>query len=170
MKTVKVVATPLVAPAVPTPVKATASQAATKPVAAKKPVIVVAAVKPAAPRAAKAAAKVTPKIAAKAAPKIAGKSPAKPAVKTALSKRRVAPKVEVKAVSPIVRDSFTMTAADQELLKKCKRDAVTSGRDSTKKSEIVRAALRHFASLAASTQLMELNGLDPVKTGRPKKK
>ena len=87
-----------------------------------------------------------------------------------LSQKRVAPKVEVKAVSPIVRDSFTMTAADQELLKKCKRDAVTSGRDSTKKSEIVRAALRHFASLAASTQLMELNGLDPVKTGRPKKK
>ena len=75
-----------------------------------------------------------------------------------------------KAVSPIVRDSFTMTTADQELLKKCKRDAVISGRDSTKKSEIVRAALRHFASLSAATQLMELNGLDPVKTGRPNKK
>ena len=87
---------------------------------------------------------------------------------------RIAPKdaarITAKAVSPIVRDSFTMTTADQELLKQCKRDAVTSGRDSTKKSEIVRAALRHFASLAASTQLMELNGLDPVKTGRPKKK
>jgi hypothetical protein len=63
-----------------------------------------------------------------------------------------------------------MTTADQELLKKCKRDAVISGRDSTKKSEIVRAALRHFASLSAATQLMELNGLDPVKTGRPHKK
>jgi hypothetical protein len=63
-----------------------------------------------------------------------------------------------------------MTTADQELLKKCKRDAIASGRNSTKKSEVVRAALRHFASLAETTQLMELNGLDPVKTGRPKKK
>ena len=158
MKTEKAVATPLVAPAVLAPVKAVASKPAIKPAAAKKPTIIVAAAKPTAPRV------------AKAVPKAATKSPAKPAVKPALSQKRVAPKVEVKAVSPIVRDSFTMTAADQELLKKCKRDAVTSGRDSTKKSEIIRAALRHFASLAASTQLMELNGLDPVKTGRPKKK
>ena len=174
MKTEKAVAAPLVTPVVQTPVKAIASKLATKPVAAKKPVVVVTAVKPAAPRAAKAAPNVAPKAASKAAPKAApkaaSKSPAKPAVKPALSQKRVATKVEVKAISPIVRDSFTMTAADQELLKKCKRDAVTSGRDSTKKSEIVRAALRHFASLAASTQLMELNGLDPVKTGRPKKK
>ncbi len=89
---------------------------------------------------------------------------AKLAPKTA---QKSAPKV---VVGPIMRESFTMTTADQELLKKCKRDAITSGRDSTKKSEIVRAALRHFASLSASTQLMELNGLDPIKTGRPKKK
>ncbi len=75
-----------------------------------------------------------------------------------------------KAVSPIIRDSFTMTTADQELLKKCKRDAIAAGRDDTRKSEIVRAALRHFASLSAATQLMEINGLDAVKTGRPKKK
>ena len=176
MKTEKAVATPLVAPAapIPTPVKAIASKPAAKSAAVKKPVITVAAVKPAAPRPAKVAPKVAPKaalkVAAKTTPKAASKSPAKPAVKPALSQKRVAAKVEVKAISPIVRDSFTMTAADQELLKKCKRDAVTSGRDSTKKSEIVRAALRHFASLAASTQLMELNGLDPVKTGRPKKK
>ncbi len=123
---------------------------------------VVAAVKPEAP------------LAANTAPKVVAKVTSKPAVKSAPSQKRTAPKSApksaAKAVSPIVRDSFTMTTADQELLKKCKRDAVTSGRDSTKKSEIVRAALRHFASLAASTQLMELNGLDPVKTGRPKKK
>ena len=89
---------------------------------------------------------------------------------TAIIPPRVVTKTAPKAVSPIVRDSFTMTAADQELLKKCKRDALTAGRDSTKKSEIVRAALRHFAALSPSTQLMEINGLDPVKTGRPKKK
>ena len=170
MKPEKAVVTTLITPPVPTPVKAVASKPAIKPVAAKKPVIIVAAVKPAAPPAVKAAPKAVSNTATKAAPKAATKSPAKPIVKPVLNQKRVAAKVAVKAVSSIVRDSFTMTAADQELLKNCKRDAVTSGRDNTKKSEIVRAALRHFASLAASTQLMELNGLDPVKTGRPKKK
>ena len=96
---------------------------------------------------------------------VAKKVPAKPAAKAVTTKPVIAPK----AVSPIMRDSFTMTTADQELLKKCKLDAIRSGRDSTKKSEVVRAALRHFASLAPATQLMELNQLDPVKTGRPKK-
>jgi hypothetical protein len=101
-------------------------------------------------------------------PKIADVASAAPtpAAKPAPSRKRST----AKAVSPIVRDSFTMTTADQELLKKCKREAIMAGRDSTKKSEIVRAALRHFASLSPSTQLMEINGLDPVKTGRPKKK
>lgn len=158
MNTEKAAAQPAAKPATKPLVKAIASKPVAKKVAAKKPVRIVAAVKPAA------------SVATNAAPKAAAKSPAKPAVKSAPTQKRTAPKSVVKAVSPIVRDSFTMTTADQELLKKCKRDAVTSGRDSTKKSEIVRAALRHFASLAASTQLMELNGLDPVKTGRPKKK
>ncbi len=116
----------------------------------------------------KPVAKVTsPKPVAKPAVKaaIASKVVAKPAAKAVTTKPVSAPK----AVSPIMRDSFTMTTADQELLKKCKLDAIKSGRDSTKKSEVVRAALRHFASLAPATQLMELNQLDPVKTGRPKK-
>jgi outer membrane biosynthesis protein TonB len=106
------------------------------------------------------------KVAAKPAPQPTAAATIKAPEKKTPARKPSAPK----AVSPIVRDSFTMTAADQELLKKCKRDAVISGRDSTKKSEIVRAALRHFASLSAATQLMELNGLDPVKTGRPNKK
>ncbi len=155
MKSAKVaaksVAKPTAAPAAKTVAKAVASTAgATKP-AAEAPTKVVAPVRVA------ASAKPTPSgkppvpIKAKAIPRVAAKTTAKP-------------------VSPIVRDSFTMTTADQELLKKCKRDAITAGRDSTKKSEIVRAALRHFASLSPSTQLMEINGLDPVKTGRPKKK
>ena len=158
MKTERATIRPVAKPVVKPVIKATASKPATKTVAAKKPVNVAAVAKPAAP----AAARGTPKVASKVA--------AKPAVNSAPSLKRNATKSAAKAVSPIVRDSFTMTTADQELLRKCKRDAVTSGRDTTKKSEIVRAALRHFASLAASTQLMELNGLDPVKTGRPKKK
>ncbi len=129
-------------------------------------------------------AKPLTKVAAKASAKPAAKATArkpvtKPAIKTAVASTVVAkpggravttkPVSTPKAVSPIMRDSFTMTTADQELLKKCKLDAIKAGRDSTKKSEIVRAALRHFAALAAATQLMELNLLDPVKTGRPKK-
>ena len=120
------------------------------------------------------------RVAAKPITKPAAKVPARKPVVKAVVANKVAARTAVKAittkpvsapkaVSPIVRDSFTMTTADQELLKKCKLDAINSGRDSTKKSEVVRAALRHFASLAPTTQLMELNGLDPVKTGRPKK-
>ena len=101
-----------------------------------------------------------------AGPKTAVIAPQKkPLPKNATSTTVTAPR----AVSQIVRDSFTMTAADQELLKNCKRDAIITGRDSTKKSEVVRAALRHFATLAAATRLMEINGLDAIKTGRPKK-
>ncbi len=147
MKSAKVAVKPVTNPVVKVVARKTA---ATKPAAAKPanivaPAEIVTSVKPAPSR--KSSAPVTAKIAPK-----------------------VATKTTVKAVSPIVRDSFTMTTADQELLKKCKRDAIASGRDSTKKSEVVRAALRHFASLSPSTQLMEINGLDPVKTGRPKKK
>ena len=126
------------------------------------------------------ATKVTAKRAIKPAAKVTAAKPvSKPAVKALIASKVVAkpaakavttkPVSTPKAVSPIMRDSFTMTTADQELLKKCKLDAINSGRDSTKKSEVVRAALRHFASLAPATQLMELNQLDPVKTGRPKK-
>jgi predicted ThiF/HesA family dinucleotide-utilizing enzyme len=131
--------------------------------ATTKAVVKIVAVKPRATPSTREIAKTVAKKSAKAV-----------ATQSAAAQKISAPKVAVKSVakaaSPIVRESFTMTAADQELLKKCKRDAIAVGRDNTKKSEIVRAALRHFASLAASTQLMELNGLDPVKTGRPKKK
>ena len=120
-------------------------------------------------------AKVTAKAAAKPAATVTTRKPvAKPTVNTVVGKPAVKavttkPVSAPKAVSPIMRDSFTMTTADQELLKKCKLDAIKAGRDSTKKSEVVRAALRHFASLAPATRLIELNQLDQVKTGRPKK-
>ena len=141
-----------------------AARPAAKPVAkiaARKAVFT----KPAIVTPAKALASVEAVVAAKQAPSRKTGAPV-----TAKIAPKVAPKSAAKTVSPIVRDSFTMTTADQELLKKCKRDAIATGRDNTRKSEIVRAALRHFASLSPATQLMELNGLDPVKTGRPKKK
>jgi hypothetical protein len=148
--------------AVPTKKPIARSRALVKK-ATTKAVVKIVAVKPRATPSTREIAKTVAKKSAKAV-----------ATQSAAAQKISAPKVAVKSVakatSPIVRESFTMTAADQELLKRCKRDAITVGRDNTKKSEIVRAALRHFASLAASTQLMELNGLDPVKTGRPKKK
>jgi len=67
-----------------------------------------------------------------------------------------------------VRDSFTMTAADHELIKRCKRDAVTAGRD-TKKSEVIRAALQHFAALPVAERVSALSRLEVIKTGRPNK-
>jgi hypothetical protein len=99
--------------------------------------------------------------------------PTKPAAtKTeAIARKATAEKpVAVKESNAVVRDSFTMTSEDHELLKVCKRDAVAAGRDSTKKSEIVRAALKHFAQLPAAARLVELNNLWPIKTGRPNKK
>ena len=132
---------------------------------ASKTLVKVAARKPAAK---KAAAKAPAK--AVVAPKPAEKTAAKIAPGTQPVTAKIAAKTPAKAANPIIRDSFTMTTADQELLKKYKRNAITAGRDSTKKSEIIRAALRHFAALSPATQLMKINGLDTVKTGRPKKK
>lgn len=130
-------------------------------VVARKPV----AIKPTVKKTTTVVATVKPKAVASVS-----RSVAKPVPGAQTVTQKIAQKAAPKAVSPIMRDSFTMTTADQELLKKCKRDAIASGRDSTKKSEIVRAALRHFAALSASTRLMELSGLDPVKMGRPKKR
>ena len=130
---------------------------------------------------AKPVTKVAAKSVTKLAAKVTTRQPVlKPAVVKTVTTRKVVAKPTTKAVvtqpvsapkavSPIMRDSFTMTTADQALLKTCKLDAIKAGRDSTKKSEIVRAALRHFASLAPATRLIELNQLDQVKTGRPKK-
>ena len=108
-------------------------------------------------------AKPVTKFAAKAATK---KSALKAAAKAVPTQPVSSPKV----VSPILRDSFTLPTADQELLKRCTLDAVKSGRDSRKKREIVRATLRHFASPTSAMRRMELNQLDQVETGRRKKK
>ena len=116
------------------------------------------------------------KAAAAKAPAASAKKPAAPQKPAATTTKAIAKKAPVtktaavKETNVVVRDSFTMTSADHELLKVCKRDAVAAGRDSTKKSEIVRAALKHFAQMPAAARLVELNNLWPIKTGRPNKK
>lgn len=127
---------------------------------------------PAKPAARKAAASKTTatKATAPAKKPAAPQKPATTTTKAIAKKAPVTKTAAVKETNAVVRDSFTMTSADHELLKVCKRDAVAAGRDSTKKSEIVRAALKHFAQLPAAARLVELNNLWPIKTGRPNKK
>ncbi|MBV8035870.1 hypothetical protein [Roseateles sp.] len=68
----------------------------------------------------------------------------------------------------LVRDGFTMPAADHALLKELKHRLHTAGRDA-KKSELLRAGLRALAGLDAASLAAALDRLEPVKTGRPRK-
>jgi hypothetical protein len=101
------------------------------------------------------AAKIAPQLAASAASK-AGKTTT--AVKAVLTPTKV----------KIVRDSFTMTEADHELIKSCKKNAVSKGRE-TRKSEVVRAAIIAFSAWPIDQQIAAYQKLLAVKTGRPSK-
>lgn len=112
-----------------------------------------------------------PAVAPKPLTKPVAKSAAKPVAK-ALSVK--APSKPAKPVKPavvkkpkLVRDSFTMPQADQDLIKLCKKTAVVSGRE-TKKSEVVRAAIQCFAALSAAQQLAAYAKLQAIALGRPK--
>jgi hypothetical protein len=100
------------------------------------------------------------------------RKPAAPAAsKTAAAKKSSALPVAIakpaKIKLKLVRDSFTLPEADHELIKKCKKAAITSGRE-TKKSEVVRAAIQSFSQLSLGEQLAIYNGLQPIAVGRPK--
>jgi len=114
------------------------------------------------------AARKTPAAApALAAPKAAVKSPAKTkATPAPAAKAETKPPKKAKPV--LVRDGFTMPEADFGLIASLKRRAATAGRES-KKSELLRAGLRALAALDAPALLVALNGLEPVKIGRPRK-
>jgi hypothetical protein len=79
------------------------------------------------------------------------------------------PLVKHEAKAKLVRDSFTLPEADHALLKACKKMALTSGRE-TKKSEVVRAAIRAFSALSAAQQLAAYQALPQIAVGRPKSK
>lgn len=97
-------------------------------------------------------------------------APAAPKAQAAVAAKKPATGPAVKKHPPqIVRDSFTMTSQDHDLIKAFKRDAIAAGRDQTKKSEIVRAALHCFAALSAAQRALVIGKLAPVKTGRPAK-
>ncbi len=130
---------------------------------------------------AKPASKATAKAAAKASTKAAAKPAAKPAVKATKPSAKPAPKAA--AVAPasqaaashngsgkqkLVRDSFTMPSNDFGLIHTLKERAITFRRPA-KKSELLRAGLHALAALNDAKLKSVLDGLAPLKSGRPKK-
>jgi hypothetical protein len=86
--------------------------------------------------------------------------------KTAGSKRKPAPAAKPRLV--LVRDSFTMPESDFALIATLKTTALGAQR-AAKKSELLRAGLHLLAALDAQALALALDGLEMVKTGRPKK-
>lgn len=109
-----------------------------------------------------------------AKPKAKAKSAAAKAV--AEAPKPAVPKADAgkpgrKPVKPrpvLVRDSFTMPAADFALIAKLKATALGERR-AAKKSELLRAGLQLLAALDAKALTSALDRLEAVKTGRPKK-
>lgn len=128
--------------------------------------------KPESAPAKKAVAKKTPskKVAASAGPAPAAKKVAAKPTKTVVA---VTPS-PAKASSPakvkqkLVRDSFTMPRGDFSLINTLKERALTFRRP-TKKSELLRAGLHALCALPDAKLKLVLDGLVPLKTGRPKK-
>ncbi len=88
---------------------------------------------------------------------------AKPSQKAAQTDSKPA-----KGKTPLVRDSFTMPAADFDLIAAMKMRALKLMRP-TKKSELLRAGLHALAGLDDTRFQSILNALTPLKPGRPKK-
>lgn len=126
--------------------------------------------KPSAKVAAKAGSKPKAKAAAGKPPKVQAKTPTNaPAKSTTAIKASAAIKPSAEKLHiAVVRDSFTMTVREEILLKQCKRDAIVLGRE-TKKSEVLRAAIQHFAKLTAAQRNTAYGALEAIKTGRPKR-
>jgi hypothetical protein len=120
------------------------------------------------------ATKPTKKPAATAKPPAAPASTAPASVprQTKSAPRKVAAKAAKPAVvkkPKLVRDSFTLPQADHDLIKQCKKTALTAGRE-TKKSEVLRAAIQSFAALSSAQQMAAYAKLQAIAVGRPKAK
>ncbi len=153
------------APEAPAPVAATAPPA--KPAPAPAPTA-----KTAAPVAAKKVAVARKRPAASPAKAPASPVPSKKAVAKAPVRQRAAPKTAAPVVKKLkqklVRDSFTMPSADFALIDELKARAIGFKRPA-KKSELLRAGLQALAALSDAKLKSVLDGLTPLKAGRPKK-
>lgn len=132
-----------------------------KPAAAPEPPAAPAVPAPAAGRRARAVSG-GPKAAASARPA----EPVKP-VKPAKPEKPPKAEKPAKPRKALVRDSFTMPEADFALIAALKERAVGAGRPA-KKSELLRAGLRALAALEAKKLRSALEGLEPIKVGRPR--
>ena len=152
-------ARPKPAPRTPSKPKAPAAKKTVAKPAAKK------AVSPAAQPAAKPAAKVPAK------EKAATPTPARKTVekKVALPQVQVskAPGKNDKVKAKLIRDSFTMPREDWDLIQQLKERALGFKRP-TKKSELLRAGLQVMVGLSDAKLRVALEGLTPLKAGRPK--
>ncbi len=77
------------------------------------------------------------------------------------------PKKEAKM--KIVRDSFTMPQSEYQKIAEIKEICLEAGLP-VKKSEVLRAGLKALAKLNAQQLKRALEGLEKIKTGRPKKR
>ena len=192
-----VVVTPAAKPAVKSdkPVKAKVEKPVKpakteKPAKASKPAPVAKAEKPAKPAKAVQPAAAKPEVAApaakvakavkavkavkadKPAPAVKPEKPLKPVKK--LAAPAAAPAPAAAAAKPahlkakLVRDSFTMPAADYALVQQLKDRALAFQRP-TKKSELLRAGLQALAALSSDALQALLGQLTELKTGRPSK-
>jgi hypothetical protein len=66
----------------------------------------------------------------------------------------------------VIRDAFTMPAEDHELFTEIQRKCLSVGMATTK-SEIVRAGLKHLASLDNDKLQEIIKAVPKIKTGRP---
>lgn len=134
---------------------------------------------PAAPARKRAAATKTPaktpaKKVAPVAAKPAATQPAKPAPaapkvkKAAPDQAKVAAPAAPSGKQKLVRDSFTMPTPDFNLIHALKERALGFRRP-TKKSELLRAGLHALSTLTDAQLRTALDGLTPLKSGRPKK-
>lgn len=132
--------------------------------------------------AAKSASRAPARAASTAAAKTAVKTVAKTAIRKRVATKVAQPKVpetlkapvvaEVKAPKPdkvkLIRDSFTMPRDDWALIQQLKDRALDFKRP-VKKSELLRAGLQALMKLDNAQLQAALEGLRPLKLGRPKK-
>ena len=99
------------------------------------------------------------------------KAAAKPAKKAKHEKKPTPPAVieHGKHRIKLVRDSFTMPRDEFERIARLKARAIDLKRPA-KKSELLRAGLQVLERLDDASLLATLNALQPIKTGRPKKR
>jgi hypothetical protein len=76
-------------------------------------------------------------------------------------------KTVVSTQEPVIRDSFTMPAADYELLAILQERCMKAGKN-VNKSEIVRAGLQTLAKLAVHDLANAFSDVKKVRPGRPR--